>query len=93
MANGLVIFRQLIVFRKIDVLLTRIEQAESQFRLLVQNAQDITLIAEPDGVLRYAGPALSPVLQSDPRLAIGARSRIGSTRATTVRSRRRPTSL
>lgn len=47
-------------------------QSEERFRALVQNASDLILILDPDGILRYVSPSARRMLGRDPEEETGA---------------------
>ena len=69
--TGIVAGRQLRAFRENVRLTDEVRGSEERFRLLVQNANDITVISEPDGALRYISPAVRRVLGYEPAAMIG----------------------
>ncbi|MBU2667205.1 EAL domain-containing protein [Actinoplanes bogorensis] len=69
--TAIVAGRQLRAFRENVRLTDEVRGSEARFRLLVQNANDITVITEADGALRYISPAVTRVLGYDPAGLIG----------------------
>ncbi|MFD0598308.1 PAS domain S-box protein [Catellatospora coxensis] len=76
--TGLVIWRQHLAFADNALLTERIKagmrdmnQQKRRFRSLVQHASDLTLLVDRDRAVRYASPALIPLLGVDPRQAVG----------------------
>ncbi|MCI0347497.1 MAG: diguanylate cyclase, partial [Chloroflexi bacterium] len=52
-------------------LFRQVEGSERRFRSLVQNASDIIMILEPDGMIRYVSPAVERVLGHVPTALVG----------------------
>ncbi|MFQ3597556.1 MAG: PAS domain S-box protein [Chloroherpetonaceae bacterium] len=50
---------------------TELEERERRFRLLIQNASDITAIADAQGRLTYVSPSAEPLLGNTPESLIG----------------------
>ncbi|MBA3423428.1 MAG: PAS domain S-box protein [Rubrobacter sp.] len=48
-----------------------LRESENRFRMLVQNASDITMILESDGIIRYESPTVERVLGYTPERRIG----------------------
>jgi diguanylate cyclase (GGDEF)-like protein/PAS domain S-box-containing protein len=77
--TGLVVARQLAAFSdnarmldRLDASLVELGRHEQRFRSLVQNASEITVIADAHGVVTYASPALARILGVEPEDAVGA---------------------
>ncbi len=49
----------------------QIRESEQQFSTLVQNASDIILVVEPNGVIRYASPSTQQILGYAPSELMG----------------------
>ncbi|TAF28875.1 MAG: EAL domain-containing protein [Oscillatoriales cyanobacterium] len=60
-----------------DVIESALRQSEQRFRSLIENATDITIILDAEGIFRYISPSVKRILGYAPHQAIG-RSALGT---------------
>jgi diguanylate cyclase (GGDEF)-like protein/PAS domain S-box-containing protein len=66
----LVVIRQLLTVQQ-NIQLLAESAAESRFRSLVQHSSDVILVAQSNGLIRFASPSVARVLRRDPAALIG----------------------